>query len=400
MSGLIPVENWRYSVRDIFRGLSAALGPSSVNGMFEIPGLGSCIPARSARSGIVAALKALSLQPHARIGVPLYCCPVVFKAIKQAGCTARFIDIEFGTACMSAEDLYKKRSEIDAVIAVHMFGHLCDMPALKEAAGGMPIIEDCAQSLGSRLDGRMAGSFGDIAVFSFRSGKYLSVGEGGALYAGNKDIRTRLAQLIAEMPVPVCSDECVHVVKTFMRSKLRSVPLFGIIGYPLWSLYNKKVSYASKSPLVLSQMYRSDHALTLHRLPFIEAEIKQQRANAHYFTRELQLPADMLCHEKQGAYYNRFMFPVTFASSEQRDFMADFMLGQKIDTSKPYKDSAMVAAEYYGYTGDCPSAEEFGRRVLVIPGNCSLSQEDVHNIARCFNAGWTEITGSSRNPRR
>ena len=202
MIGLLPTENWEYKVSDIFRGLAAALGPSSTNGMLSLPGLGSCIPARSARSGIIVALKALNLRPNARIGVPLYCCPVVFKAIQEAGCTARFIDVELATACMSPEDLYKKRSEIDAVIAVHMFGHLCDMPRLQEAAQGIPIIEDCAQSLGSKLDGRMAGSFGAIAAFSFRSGKYLSVGEGGAVYAGHEDIRTRLSQLISEMPAP------------------------------------------------------------------------------------------------------------------------------------------------------------------------------------------------------
>ncbi len=198
---------------DIIRGMVAALRPRETSGMLYIPGLGNCIPARSARAAIVAAIKALDLPPGARIGVPLYCCPVVFKAIKAAGCTARFIDVEYSTYCMSAEDLSAKRAQVDAVIAVHMFGNLCDMPSLQEAAQGKPIIEDCAQSLGSKLDGRMAGSFGTIAAFSFRSGKYLSVGEGGALFSRDADIRSRLSQLISEMPVPGRAEECVHVAE-------------------------------------------------------------------------------------------------------------------------------------------------------------------------------------------
>ena len=188
MLGLLPTEYWEYNLSDILRSLPVALGPSKQNGMLNIAGLGNCIPTRSARAGIVAAIKALDLPPGARIGVPLYCCPVVFKAIKAAGCTARFIDVEYSTGCMSTEDLLAKRSQLDAIIAVHMFGNLCDMPGLQEAAEGKPIIEDCAQSLGSRLDGRMAGSFSTIAAFSFRSGKYLSVGEGGALFSSDADV--------------------------------------------------------------------------------------------------------------------------------------------------------------------------------------------------------------------
>ena len=87
MLGLIPTEHFEYEIRDIIRGMVAALRPREKNAMLYIPGLGNCIPARSARAAIVAAIRALDLPAGARIGVPLYCCPVVFKAIKEAGCT-------------------------------------------------------------------------------------------------------------------------------------------------------------------------------------------------------------------------------------------------------------------------------------------------------------------------
>lgn len=102
MLGLVPVEYWNYSLGDMYRGLIAALSDRKPNGMLNIEGIGNCIPVRSARSAIVVAIKALDLPTGARIGVPLYCCPVVFKAIKAAGCTVRFIDVEPDTHCMSA----------------------------------------------------------------------------------------------------------------------------------------------------------------------------------------------------------------------------------------------------------------------------------------------------------
>ena len=243
MLSLLPTELWEYKLSDVILGLAAVLRFNKSDTMLYIPGIGHCIPTRSGRTGIIAAIKTLNLPRNAQIGVPLYCCPVVFKAIKAADCIPRFIDVDFSTCCMTSEDLFKKRSEIDAIIAVHMFGNTCDIPSLQQAAPDIPIIEDCAQSLGSKLNGRMVGLFGTIAVFSFRSGKYLSVGEGGALFSSDPHINLRLHELIKEMPAPSILKECMHVGLTYIRSALRSKPLYGVIGVPLWSFYSKKVDY-------------------------------------------------------------------------------------------------------------------------------------------------------------
>lgn len=391
MIGLLPAEYWEYKLSDVIRGLVVALRPGEASDMLYMDGLGNCIPARSARAGIITAIRALDLPRGARIGVPLYCCPVVFKAIKAAGCVACFVDVEYSTYCMSAEDLSAKRSQLDGVIAVHMFGNTCDMRSLQEAAQGIPIIEDCAQSLGSKLEGRMAGSFGAIGVFSFRSGKYLSVGEGGALCSSHAEIRSRLSQIVSEMPLPGRAEECIHIAKTYIRSKLRSKPLYGMVGYPLWQIYNKNVDYSAKTPIVLSQSYRSDLAITVKRLALLDSAIKGQRANADFYTRTLKLDSGMLCSEKPGTFYNRYLYPIMFPSSEDRDKIAAYLHTRQIGTVKPYRDIADVAAAHYGYTGDCPVAEQIAQRVLVIPSYFRLREKDVRRIAQCLNSGWIEI---------
>lgn len=389
--GLIPGEHWEHRFSDLLRGFAAALGPKKRQQILSISGIGKLIPVRSGRAALVAALRVLNLRPGARVAAPLYCCPVVFKAITEAGCTIRFVDIDPATYCMSESDLSAKRSQIDAVVAVHMFGNLCNIPSLQEAAPGKPIIEDCAQSLGSKLNGHLAGSFGTISFFSFRSGKYLSVGEGGALFSIDQEIQDKLIQLISTLPVPGRFDEFTHVAGTYVRSMLRSKPLYGLVGYPLWTWYNKRVDYTDKSPINLSQIYQSDIAITIRRLAILDSAIESQRANADFYSRTLTLEPDMLCSEKPGTFYNRYLYPIIFSSSEYRDLIATYLHSRQIGTIKPYRDIAEVAARYYGYTGDCPVSERIANGTLVIPSHYILKKRDVQHISQCLNEGWSEL---------
>ena len=104
----------------------------------------------------------------------------------------------------------------------------------------------------------MAGSFGDVAFFSFRSGKYLSVGEGGALFSSNADIRSRVSQSVAAMPTPDPKEEWVHLAKTYFKSLLRSKPLYGLAGYPLWSFLGKEMNLSARSGVTLSRILQAD----------------------------------------------------------------------------------------------------------------------------------------------
>lgn len=398
MLSLIPTEHWEYSATDVVRGLLTGSSPrrTSTQTYIRIPGLGSSLPVRSARAAIVLALKAFALVPGALVGVPLYCCPVVLKAIETAGCRARFIDVDPDTYCLSAADLAAKSSEVDAVIAVHMFGNMCDMRGLREAAPGKPFIEDCAQALGSRLDGRVAGSFSEIAVFSFRSGKYVSVGEGGAVYCSNPDLERRVSELIRELPVPGHVEECVHVVNTYLRSMLRTRPLWGLIGSQLWRAYSEKVSYASQAPIALGQVYESDRDMAIRRFSTLAWAIDRQRANADYYSRNLTVDANMLCSETPGAYFNRLQYPLLFPTPAQRERVAGYMRESQISTASPYKDIAKMAAAYHGYAGDCPNAERIASTVLVIPCNYALKATHVERITSCVNRAWADVGPARR----
>jgi perosamine synthetase len=232
-------------------------------------------------------------------------------------------------------------------------------------------------------------------VFSFRSGKYLSVGEGGALFSSDPHIYSRLCQLIAEMPAHPPRAECAHVLVTYIRSSLRSPPLYGILGHRIWRLYNQRVDFSAQSPLILSQIYRADFVHTIARLARLDSAIEQQRANAEHYLHTLNLDPKMLCLEKPTAFYNRFMFPILFPSPDTRDRIAAYLYRRQIDTSQPYKMIAHAAAAHYGYTGDCPLAEQIAQRVLVIPSHHKLRPDMVQYVSQCLNDGIKHITNNS-----
>ena len=390
MLGLIPRDHWEHRLGDVFRGCAGAFEESRNRELILLEELGECIPVRSGRAALVAAIKALGLPVGASIAVPLFCCNVVFKAIAAAGCSPCFIDVEPETFCMSSEDLRGKLSNVDAVIAVHMFGNLCDVRRLREAAPGIPIIEDCAQALGSKLGGRPAGSLGDVAFFSFRSGKFLSVGEGGALFSRDKDVRSRLSDLISGMRAPTTAGEFAHVGKVYLKSLLRSRPLYGLVGYSLWATLGKEMNLSAKSTVALGRIYSSDLTIVRKRLQSIDSIIERQRANATFLLETLELEPSMLCSERPGTFYNRYHFPITFPSQEYRDQIADYMHKRKVDTMKYLDDVVEIASDQFGYNGGCATSESLSKRVLIIPSYYSLKSSEIEMIVRRVNEGWIE----------
>lgn len=84
-----------------------------------------------------------------------------------------------------------------AIIPVHLYGHPVDMDRLMEIARrhNLLVIEDCAESHGATCRGRMTGSFGDMACFSFYANKVITTGEGGMVTTNNKELAERLRLL-------------------------------------------------------------------------------------------------------------------------------------------------------------------------------------------------------------
>lgn len=102
--------------------------------------------------------------------------------IVHLGAKPVFVDILPDSWCIDpklAEDAITHRTK--AIIAVHLYGNLCDMDRLLDLGErhGIPVIEDAAEAIGSQYHGKRAGSMGKFGTFSFHGTKTLTTGEGG-----------------------------------------------------------------------------------------------------------------------------------------------------------------------------------------------------------------------------
>lgn len=115
-------------------------------------------------------------------------------AIVAVGARAVLVEID-ENLCLDLDDLQAKIELFKpaAVMASHMRGHLCDMDRLTDIcrAAKIPLIEDCAHTMGARWRGRRSGSFGLAGAFSTQTYKHLNSGEGGILVSDDPDFMAR-----------------------------------------------------------------------------------------------------------------------------------------------------------------------------------------------------------------
>ena len=141
----------------------------------------------SVANGTVAlhlALNTLGIGPGDEVIVPNLTFAATVNAVIHAGATPVLCDVCADTFCIDL-DLVPSliTPSTKAIIPVHLYGQPCDMDRLEELSKvyNLLVIEDCAESLGSRWKGKRVGMFGDASTFSFFGNKTISTGEGGMI---------------------------------------------------------------------------------------------------------------------------------------------------------------------------------------------------------------------------
>lgn len=162
-------------------------------------GVKHCVGVNSGTDAISLALRALDIGAGDEVITVSLTAVATVAAIDLVGATPVLCDIDPDTRCMDAskvEDLISEKTK--AILPVHLYGHPADLPALQGIAKkhNLFLIEDCAQAHGAQIDGKMIGSFGDLACFSFYPTKNLGAfGDGGAVCTNNDALADRLRWL-------------------------------------------------------------------------------------------------------------------------------------------------------------------------------------------------------------
>jgi dTDP-4-amino-4,6-dideoxygalactose transaminase len=164
-------------------------------------GVTHAIGVASGTDAVSIALRALGVGPGARVATVSHTAVATVTAIQMVGAVPVFVDIDrltFNMDPQALDQVLHRTEGIAAIVAVHLYGHPADMPALLEIARthGIPLIEDCAQAHGARIGGRFVGTFGAAAAYSFYPTKNLgAIGDGGLIATADPEIAARVRML-------------------------------------------------------------------------------------------------------------------------------------------------------------------------------------------------------------
>lgn len=243
------------------------------------------------------------------------------------------------------EELITPRTR--AIIPVHLYGHPVDMDRLMEIARkhDLLVIEDCAESHGATLRGRMTGSFGDMACYSFYANKVITTGEGGLITTNNAEFAERLRLL---------------------RNLAFTQPRFR----------HELAGFNYRMPGFVA-------ALGLSQLRKIERIIEEKRRVAHSYLQKLEgIPGLQLPLELDWVRHVYWMFALVVQPefSMSRDELAAALDAQGIQTRTFFcpMNQQPVLQEQPGYRSvPCPVADDLWERGLYLPSAWNLEEDSI-----------------------
>jgi dTDP-4-amino-4,6-dideoxygalactose transaminase len=148
----------------------------------------------SGTAALHLALLALDITGKDTVALPSYVCTAVLNAVHYVGALPLLIDVHPDTFNMDVEDLKRKlRPQVKAIIVPHSFGLAADLEEIIDL--GIPVIEDCAQSVGATYKNKLTGSFGNISIFSFYATKMITAGEGGMVVSDSEEFLGKIRDL-------------------------------------------------------------------------------------------------------------------------------------------------------------------------------------------------------------
>jgi perosamine synthetase len=305
------------------------------------------IAVNSGTAAIHCALHAAGIKP----GDEVITSPFTFVAsanpILMLSAKPVFADIEEFTFNIDPEEVKKKIStKTKAIVAVDLYGQIFDAKAISEIArdNKLKVIEDACQAVGAELDGKRAGTFGDLGCFSFYATKNMITGEGGMITTDNE----RYAELCRRFRHHGQSE----------RS-----------GYEYFDLgYNYRMTDIQA-------------AIGLEQLKKIDKFTERRIQNAKKLSKGLgNINKIKIPFVKKGVNHVYHQYTIL---AQNRDRLLQCLKESEIGCGIYYPKPLHLQPVYMrlGYKeGDFPIAEKISKETLSLPVHPSLTQEDVDKI--------------------
>lgn len=161
-------------------------------------GVKHAVAVSSGTAALHLATLACGIGPNDEVIVPDFTFPATANVVELAGAKPIFVDVDLDTFNIDSKSIERcitKRTK--AIMPVHQFGLAADMGLILRIARkhGLKIIEDAACALGAKYHGKLCGTFGDAACFSFHPRKIITTGEGGTVVTNNSTIAEKIRLL-------------------------------------------------------------------------------------------------------------------------------------------------------------------------------------------------------------
>ena len=350
-------------------------------------GQGRCFLLAKGRVGLYAGLKAMNLPKASEVLMPGYTCMVVPSAVQFAGLKPIYADIDPATYNLDVRQVEAASAQdVSALIVQHTYGIPCNMTPLGQwaASRGVPVIEDGCHCFGSKVGGRLCGTFGAFAFMSGQWNKPFTTGLGGMLLVNDSALAERVAQIIdTEALVPGTLKNFVLFAQ-ILAHKLLVRPSTAIAVMWLYRALNRLgLAVGSSSQEELSGKMPKRYLATmaacqvrqgLREMAEIEANIRHRVRLTAFYQAELPrfgfapLPASVV----EGLPLLRY--PVRVDNKEQvlsNAGRSRVEIGSWFEVPLHPKGTRMEA---FGYRqGMCPEAEAASREVVNLPTHQKVS---------------------------
>ena len=296
--------------------------------------------AKAVSSGSAAlhlALLALGIQKGDEVILSTYACTALLNSIFYVGATPRVADISVQNLGLSAESVRKLISKkTKAIIVHHAFGFPADIMKIKSF--GIPIIEDCAQSLGTKIGKSQAGTFGDISIFSFYATKMMTTGYGGMLLTDSQSRFNSIRDL-------------TH--------------------------YDQRRDYKVRYNYCLSDI---NAALGLSQLERLDQFLKRRKTIAKRFLEALKKTSLFFWCGREGESPNYYRLPC--GDIKEWKALQKYFLKNKINVINPLEPFQLLHRYLNQSARMFPVAETISRSIISLPIYPSLRDSEIERVCR------------------
>ena len=364
----------------------------------EFIGARHAVGVSSGRAALYLAIKSLGFREGDEIIMPAYTFHIVPLVVKACGLKPVFVDVLPDTYNMDVSLVDKNlTARTKAILATHMYGQPCDLePVLQIAAGkGLKVIEDCAHALGAVYEGRKVGSFGDIGAFTFAMAKNMPCFGGGMLTTNDTQLYERLCSLIGLAGKDRSKSLWKEVMKTSFNFVCTRPRVFPFLIYPAMRMLSaagsrafdsepgqETVSETEVHSRYFTRLTNLQSAVGIRQLGRIVAINARVNHNALIYNQELKDLANIKTPQVTPGRTHTFLY--YRLEVDDREALRHTLLGKGIDTAPDDMSDCTTLAPFREYDADVPVARSLPARILEIPNNPNLREQDVRYIARCI----------------